>query len=198
MRWISGWRHGARRWRKNTSGATAIEFGMVIGPFLGLMLAIIEVALTYFAQFAMESGNETAMRVLRTGAAQKSNMTQGQYKARVCSKLPAFMSCDNLTVDVRSFATFAEALGDMPDLYDEQGARNSTPQKFCPGGPSAIILGTLYYRWTFIMNMPGLGDFTGKMGLSLANMPDGSRLMITGFATRAEPFPVPGAPPPGC
>lgn len=198
MRWISGWRHGARQLRKNKSGSAAIEFGMVIGPFLGLMFAIIEVALTYFAQFAMESGNETALRVLRTGSAQNGNMTQAQYKARVCSKLPAFMDCDNLTVDVRSFATFAEALADMPDLYDEQGARNSTPQKYCPGTSSSVILGTLYYRWNFIMNMPGLGDFTGKMGLSLANMPDGSRLMITGFATRAEPFTSTGVPPPGC
>jgi len=198
MRWISGWRHGARRLRKNTAGSTAIEFAMVIGPFLGLMFAIIEVALAYFVQFSMESGNEAALRAIRTGDVQKKGMTQAQYKARVCSKLPGFMKCnEKLVVDIRSFKSFREAASNIPNLFDSTGARTSNPEMFCPGSENAVVVGTLYYKWTFIAGMPGLGDFTGKMGLSLANSPDGSRLIMVGFATKNEPF---GAAPatPGC
>jgi Flp pilus assembly protein TadG len=207
MRWIAGLRRGARLWRKDKSGSTAIEFGMVIGPFLGLLFAIIEVALVYFAQFAMESGNETATRVLRTGAAQNGNMTKEQFKSRVCSKLPAFMDCNsNLIVDVRSYSNstgksdaFAKAANDMPDLYDADGVRNSNKEKFCPGGPSDVVVATLYFKWNLIMGMPGLGDFTGKVGLSLANTPDGARMIITGFAMKNEPYTLTGTlPTTGC
>ena len=139
MRWISGLRRCAKHWRKDRSGSTAIEFGMVIGPFLGLLFAIIEVALVYFAQFAMESGNEAASRVLRTGQAQNGNLTQALFKWRVCQKLPAFMDCNgNLTVDVRSYPTFAQAAVNAADLFGDDGARNTTPEKFCPGGPSEV------------------------------------------------------------
>jgi Flp pilus assembly protein TadG len=199
MRWIAGLRRRARALRKDRSGSTAIEFAMVIGPFLGLLFAILEVALVYFAQFAMESGNETATRVLRTGAAQNGNLSKAQFKTRVCQKLPAFMTCDDdLTVDVRSYATFAEAAANMPDLFDGDGARNNVPSKYCPGGANAIVLVTLYYKWKLIMGMPGLGDFTGKMGLSLGNTPDGSRLIITGFAMKNEPYTLTGTLPAGC
>jgi Flp pilus assembly protein TadG len=209
MGWISRLRRGARFWRKDKSGSTAIEFGMVIGPFMGLLFAIIEVALVYFAQFAMESGNEKASRILRTGEAQNGNMTAAQFKARVCSKLPAFMDCNaNLIVDVRSYTdtlvpprsdAFAKAAADMPDLFDADGVRTGNADKFCPGGANAVVLVTLYYKWNLIMGMPGLGDFTGKMGLSLGNMPDGSRMIITGFVMKNEPYTLTGTlPTAGC
>jgi TadE-like protein len=199
MRWISKLRRGARLLRKNKSGSSAIEFAMVIGPFMGLVFAIIEVALTYFAQIGLELGNTEAMRRITTGSAQNGNMSQAQYKALVCSKLFSFMKCDeNLIIDVRSYPTFSEALANMPDLFDEGGGRTMAKEKYCTGGPSQVVIGTLYYKWTFIMGMPGLGDFTGKMGISLANSPDGSRLMIAGFARKNEPFSMTGAPPPGC
>ncbi len=200
MRWISGLRRGARLWRKNKSGSTAIEFAMVIGPFMGLVFAIIEVALTYFAQIGLELGNAEAMRKITTGAAQSDKLSKAQYKASVCNELFSFMNCDeNLVVDIRSYPTFAAALANMPDLFDDSGSRNSISEMYCPGGPSDVVIGTLYYKWKFIMGMPGLGDFTGKMGISLANSPDGSRLMIAGFARRNEPFTaVAGPPPVGC
>ncbi len=200
MRWISGLRRCAKHWRKDRSGSTAIEFGMVIGPFLGLLFAIIEVALVYFAQFAMESGNEAASRVLRTGQAQNGNLTQALFKWRVCQKLPAFMDCNgNLTVDVRSYPTFAQAAVNAADLFGDDGARNTTPEKFCPGGPSDVVVVTLYYKWNLIMGLPGLGDFTGKMGLTLGNTPSGARLIITGFAMKNEPYLLTGTlPTAGC
>ncbi len=213
MRWIAGLRRGARLWRKDKSGSTAIEFGMVIGPFLGLLFAIIEVALVYFAQFAMESGNEAASRALRTGAAQNGNMSKGQFKARVCSKLPVFMDCNsNLTVDVRSYSdtvdpvtkvkiasdAFAKAAVGAADLFSDDGIRGTEVEKYCPGAPSDVVVVTLYYKWGLIMGLPGLGDFTGKMGLSLANTPDGGRLIITGFAMKNEPYSLTGILPAGC
>ncbi len=201
MRLFSGPRGFSRLWRKDESGATAIEFAMVIGPFLGLLFAILEVALVYFAQFSLENANETAARLIRTGAAQNGTATsnplsKSQFKQKVCAKLPAFMTCDNnLIVDIRSFPTFSAAAADLPDLFNPDGSRGAA-EKYCPGGPSDMVVATIYYDWKLFIGMPGLGDFTGKLGLGLGNMPDGSRLIITGFATRNEPFAVGAKPKP--
>ena len=60
----------AARIGRNTDGFTAVEFAMVIGPFLALLFAIMEVALVYFATFSLENATEQASRLIRTGQAQ--------------------------------------------------------------------------------------------------------------------------------
>ena len=178
-----------RRLKTDEAGATAIEFGMVIGPFLGILFAIMEVALVYFAQFSMENACETASRLIRTGTAQKGNMSAGAFKQKVCDKLPVFMACNSdLVVDVRSHPTFSEAAADLPNPFDAQGGLSQSFDKFVMGGPSQVVIVTLYYDWKLFISLPGLGDFTGKLGLGLGNMPDGSRLMSASFAFKTEPY----------
>ena len=179
-----------RRLRQDESGATAIEFAMVIGPFLGLLFAVMEVALVYFAQFSLENANETASRLIRTGKVQTLHMTAGQFRQKVCNSLPAFMTCDkSLIVDVRSHPTFAEAAADLPSPLAADGSFNAGFQAaFTPGGPSQVVVVTLFYDWRLFIGLPGLGDFTGKLGLGVGNMPDGSRLITAGFASKTEPY----------
>jgi Flp pilus assembly protein TadG len=177
-----------RRLRRNQSGATAIEFGMVIGPFLGLVFAIIEVAMAYFGQFSLELANQEAARFIRTGTAQKANMTAGQYKRLVCDRLPVFMSCNDLIIDVRSFSTFNEAANGMPNPFNSNGTLSHNFNQFSMGATSSVVVVSAYYNWRFFIGMPGLGDFTGKVGLSLSNMPDGARLVSSTFVFKTEPY----------
>lgn len=189
MQWLTKFRLGGKRLRKNESGATAIEFALVAGPFLGLLFAILEVALVYFAQFSLESAAEQAGRkTLRVGLAQSGQLNAAQFKGKVCSQLPDFMGCgEDLIIDVRSYDTFGEAVADLPDLFDESGNRNGNASKFCPGGENDVVIATIFYKWKLFMSLPGLGDFTGKTGLGLGNMPDGSRLIVASFALKNEP-----------
>src|SRR5450631_4099829 len=101
----SSWaRRLCARFRRQQSGATAIEFAMVIGPFLGLLFAIMEIALVYFAEFSINNGVQKAGRLIRLGQAQSAHMTAGEFKTAVCADIPAFMGCGrNVIVDVRSF-----------------------------------------------------------------------------------------------
>jgi Flp pilus assembly protein TadG len=190
MRLFAGLRRGGRSWRKNESGATAIEFAMVIGPFLGVLFAVIEVGLVYFAQISIENANEAAARVFRTGQAQKQHWTQNRFKQQICKEVATFIGCDgNLIVDVRSHDTFAEMAEDLPNPLSAAGGFNPNYQAaFNPGGPSQVVLVTVFYDWKLFIGMPGLGDFTGKLGLGLGNMPDGSRLISSGFIGKTEPY----------
>ena len=94
----------AGKFSADQRGTTAIEFAMVIGPFLFLLFGIISVGLYFFVIFTLEHAVESAARVIRTGQAQTQTpnvMTPGEFKARVCAKLPPFMDCTSVTNKIR-------------------------------------------------------------------------------------------------
>lgn len=177
-----------RRARRDEAGTTAIEFAFVIGPFLGLLFAIIEVAFVYFGQVSLDVGTATASRQLFVGAAQTKNMSAEDFKQIVCSNLAPFMTCGNVIVDVRSSDTFTDAANNLPKAVTSDGRLSDGFWQFNPGGASKVVVVTVYYDFTLLSSLPGLGDFTGKVGLGLGNLADGSRLMQTSMAFRTEPY----------
>src|SRR5262245_42538858 len=86
----------ARALASSEGGATAIEFALVIGPFLFLLFGIISLGFYWFNIFSLEHAVESAARVIRTGQAQTQTpnpMTVAQFKALICAKLPPYMPC---------------------------------------------------------------------------------------------------------
>ena len=63
----------ARRLIRRQDGAAAVEFGIVVAPFLALLFAIIETAVVFFAGQALETAVADSSRLILTGQAQ----TQG-------------------------------------------------------------------------------------------------------------------------
>lgn len=166
--------------RRDQRGVTAIEFAMVMGPFLVLLFAIMEVALVYFTEFSLDNAVQKAARQIRTGQAQKANLTKDQFKSVICRNVVAFVGCDsNLKVDVRSFPNFGSI--STPDAMDGNGNFNAGFDQYSSGNGGDVVLVTAYFKWhllTSFKNMP----------LGLGNLPDGSRLIIAATAFRNEPF----------
>ena len=95
------------RFRRKTSGSTAIEFAIVALPFFSLMFAIFDVSLVYFATSALENAVAAAAREIRTGQAQAAAMTQTQFRTLICNKITPLLACDShLVIDVRKFTSF--------------------------------------------------------------------------------------------
>lgn len=189
MRMKAGLRNFCARFGRADKGTTAIEFAMVIGPFLALLFAIIETSLIYFAEFTVDAAVQNASRKIRTGAFQKGHYSASEFKKVVCSDLPAFIVCDNnVMVDVRAFDTFGQAAGDMPNPLRSDGSINANFSKFQMGGASQVVVVSIFYRWTLMAKFPGLGDFTGKLGLGMGNLPDGSRLIAATTAFQTEAY----------
>ena len=175
--------------KKNQDGFTAVEFALVIGPFLALLFAIMEVALVYFATFSLENATEQAARLIRTGQAQ--GFSAGDFKTAVCDRVPAFMSCgDDLIVDVRTFPTLSDAANGAPDAVDDDGNMIDGFEQFDAGGGGSIVLVNVYYHWKLFAALPDIGRLLsgGQNSIGLANLADGSRLITSATVFKNEPF----------
>jgi Flp pilus assembly protein TadG len=165
-----------RRFRKDQRGSTAIEFGFVAMPFFALMFAIIETSLSFFTSQILETAVSDASRLLMTGQAQNASMTAAQFKTQVCSGLPSFFDCQNkVQIDVRTYADYASTATNRPLT---NGAVNWTTQ-YNPGGRGDIVVVRAIYPMT---------TYTNFYGASLANMSDGSLLLMASSAFKNEPF----------
>ena len=186
----SRWPSVLRRFKKNEQGATAIEFAMVIGPFLFLLFGIMSVGFYYFVVFSLEHAVETAARVIRTGQAQTqlpSAMTVSQFKSLVCTKLPPMMACggtDKIRVNVQSFAGYGAVT--PPSCTDGGGNLIATAgQSYNPGGANAIVLVTVCYEWTLSNTMANIPYWISPGG---ARMNNGSTMVQASVAFTTEPY----------
>lgn len=168
-----------RRLRKDEDGATAIEFAMVVGPFLMMLFGIIAVGLFYFTTFTLENAVEQAARVVRTGQFQQAGKTAEEFKTKVCEYVPSHIDCvAKVFVNVKSFASSA-AIGpeDIPACLDNDGNLKNTAD-YNPGGASVIVLVWACYEW----------DMAKFPWINLGNMANGSRLIQATTTFRTEPY----------
>lgn len=99
----------ARRFGADTRGTTAVEFGMLIAPFLLLVMGIITIGIQYLTMHFLEHGVEVAARKLRTGEAQKAGQTLDDFRALFCEAADVMIKCDgHLVIHIKSKQTFAE------------------------------------------------------------------------------------------
>jgi len=173
------------RWLRNERGATAIEFAIVAIPFFMFVLGTIGVGLYFFTTSALEHGVEAAARKIRTGEAQKSNLTVGGFKQLVCQEAGSSIDCGKLRVliqhaqnwsgispesCVNSDNNIAQSTGDADDvLYDYTG------------GSSEVVLVTLCYEWDLARSFSFLKLGTGADG-------SGSAVIQAVTAFRVEPY----------
>jgi Flp pilus assembly protein TadG len=170
-------RGGLARFGRDQKGATVVEFALVATPFFALMFAIIETALLFFADQALDTAVSTESRLIRTGQAQADSLSAADFKAKICDRMVGLADCaSSLKVDVRKYADFNSINLNTP--LDANGNLKVT-ENYQTGHGGDIVVVRAYYEWpTFV---PGLGN-------NLANMPDGNRLLVATAAFRNEPF----------
>lgn len=166
------------RVRRDRRGNAATEFALIAPPLAALIVAILQTSLTFFAQQTLETTAEKSVRQLITGQAQAAATTQAQFNTSVCSKLPAFMKCANVVIDVRQATAFSAVDTAAPTItYDAQG--KITNKTFAPGGPGTINVAKIMYLWK---------EQKGPFGLDLSNMAGGQRLLIATSVFKTEPY----------
>jgi Flp pilus assembly protein TadG len=168
-----------RLFRRDQRGATAIEFAFVALPFFALLFAIIETALVFFAEQALESAVSNSARLIRTGQAQSSKMSASAFKANVCDQISALFKCtEKLVVDVQTFDSFADIT--MTPPVDKNGNLDLS-YKYETGHGGDIVVVRAYYEWPLTVQL---------LGLDLSNTAKAnSHLLAAAAAFRNEPFP---------
>lgn len=173
-----GRKEGRRFWR-NASGASALEFALVAVPFILLVLAVLEVGIVYFADFMLENAVAQGARLIRTGQAQNQNFDASKFKNEVCKNLSAPIDCSRLMLDVRHFSSFSNAGSDLTNPLDANGnLKNNFSYDPGVGGDVVVVRG--FYEF----------DLTAKLPkeIGLGNMSNGDRLLMATAAFRNEPF----------
>jgi len=174
--------HALTRFRASEDGATAIEFAAVGLPFFMFSFGILVIGQNFVTTNALEHGVENAARKVRTGQAQKTNMTIGQFKSLVCTEAGSYIDCNKLNVHVQSGATWAaiqpRSCLTNGSLTATAGASGDLLQTQS-GGAGSVVLVTLCYEWELAKFFPAI--FPGSMG-------SGSALIQAATTFRTEPY----------
>jgi Flp pilus assembly protein TadG len=169
-----------QRFLKATRGAVAVEFAIILLPFLVLMFATVELGMVFMTSSTLQNATDEAARRIRTGEFQATSTTKAQFKTLVCDNMSWLKSscATNIEVDVQTFTDF----GGMG------GAAAIDPANFDPndtcwsaGQAGDIVLVRTYYSWQI---------FTPFLDQSLVNMGGGSgkRLITSAASFRNEPW----------
>ena len=175
-----------RRFIKSKDGETAIEFALVIGPFLFLLIPTIEIALVIFTSLVLENAVVEASRQLRTGQFQKQGGGQVEFKTLVCDYIDVLIDCQgDFHIDVKAYNDFGTAAPSDPvepsDPSDPDSANtlNTDDFGFDSGSASSVMVVRAYYQYQ--IHTP----FLGKL---YSNMAGDKRLVSWTVAFENEPF----------
>lgn len=162
---------------RDRRGNAAIEFALIALPFLTLAIGIIEIGCIFWGNYELDNLTAGAARIIRTGEAQKGNLTQAQMVAQICGKAVLLKNCaTRLKVSVQTFNSFASVTG--PAAKDNKG-NLKTNFPYQPGGPSQVVLVTSFYEWSLI----GPSSFA-----PLSNLANGNYLLQSSAVLETEPF----------
>ncbi|MEZ5895232.1 MAG: TadE/TadG family type IV pilus assembly protein [Parvularculaceae bacterium] len=166
---------------KNTAGSAAVEFALVLPAFLVMMFSTFEVGWFYFANSQVDAATVEASRFIRTGRAQKQGYDKDAFFDAVCPSLELFGDCqDRLTVEVQTFASFADLAADNTPVT----CRNDDPQDvldipYEPGLDNQIVR----LRLCLIYN-----TINPTIGVNVSDTAGGQRRLYGSYLFRNEPF----------
>jgi Flp pilus assembly protein TadG len=168
-----------RKFVRRDDGATVVEFGIVVFPFLALLFAIIETALVFFAGQVLETAVADSARLILTGQVQALNLNATTFKNTVCARIFGLFNCQGgLQIDVRTYASFVNATITKP-VDPNTGLIDTSGFTYQPGVAGDIVVMRFVYKWP---------TFVRTFGLNVSDLSDGYRLMMATAAFRNEPF----------
>jgi len=97
-----------RRFRRRQDGAAAVEFALVALPFFGLVVAVMELAVFFFAARYLEDGLFNASRRVLTNRLDTASICT-TFPQAVRNELSAWFSPSKLTITVTPLSSFTAA-----------------------------------------------------------------------------------------
>ncbi|MDY6923213.1 MAG: TadE/TadG family type IV pilus assembly protein [Pseudomonadota bacterium] len=177
-RWPFTDRAARRGLARNRDGSVAVEFAMVLFPFLAMLFAIIEVALILTIDSVLENAVVDTGRLVRTGQASAMGMTGEQFKEQLCSRMSVFSGdCDaRASIDVRVVTSF-----ETPPDVDPVGSGvfdPTVPLAYSNGAPDNWMLVRVWYRHPLM---------TSFLSQALSRTADGEAVLSATTAFKNEP-----------
>jgi len=159
--------------------AAAVEMGLVAAPFLGLLVALFQTALVFFAGRVLDETTEQASRYIMTGQAQQANMTQAGFATYVCQNTFALFNCNNFMINVQNYSSFSSASTTTPTLSFNAQNQVNNQWTYSPGNPGDIVVVQVMYQWPLVL---------GPLAFNLSNLANGNRLLVSTAVFKNEPY----------
>ena len=158
-------------------GITIVEFAIVSVPFFLLLAAIFEQAIIFYKHELLQTAVSGSGRLILTGQASAAAYTQEQFRQQVCARVPAFIQCGTISVDVRPYGNFSTAQAFKP--VDQNGNFDPTQLGYNAGAAGSIIVISAYSVQPVMF--PNLNQFYSNDG-------NGKILISAQAAFRNEPY----------
>ncbi|SFT62990.1 TadE/TadG family type IV pilus assembly protein [Mesorhizobium sp. YR577] len=179
------------RFCRDRSGATAIEFAMLVIPFSLLVFAILESCIAFAAQQVISNATDDVARQLRTGQIRPGvgadKLDEAKLKTLLCDRIKIMVAkdCPGLVVDLRKYDTFADAAAagfkivNKEIVLTKNGVADPTTFSVDPGASKTKNMLRVFYKW------PVITDF---LRASMSNLSDGKTLQFATVTWQNEPF----------
>lgn len=168
-----------KKWVRNDDGVTAIEFSLLLTPYLMLTLGIIEISIMFMSASLMEGATNSAARLIRTGQFQE-RVDAGEapdelFQSVLCDYVTVLIDCNEVVSEVQELDSFNDFASAGPQ-FDEDGNLISTG--VVPGGSSERSLIRTGYRYTMVTPLVG----------TLLGGADRSVLFMSTIVLQSEPY----------
>ncbi len=180
------------RFCRDRSGATAIEFAMLVIPFSLLIFAILESCVSFAAQQVISNATDDVARQLRTGQIRPGvgvdKLDEDKLKTMICDRIKIMVGTGckgNMLVDLRKYDTFADAAATGFKIVNgeivltKSGLVDPTPFSVDPGASKTKNMLRVFYKW------PVITDF---LRASMSNLNNGKTLQFATMTWQNEPF----------
>ncbi|MFV0279139.1 MAG: TadE/TadG family type IV pilus assembly protein [Rhodoblastus sp.] len=121
----------AGRFLRDARGASAVEFAIVTLPFIALVLAVLEMATTFYFSASLDQATHNVAQQIRNGTIQLSETSQADMRTKyLCPLLPRAMTCSKIQVGMQANADCATTSGNSAGCWSSyysnwtQAARN--------------------------------------------------------------------------
>ena len=145
-------------------GATAVEFAIIGGLFLVLLLGIFELGFMVFVQSVLDSSARDAARLIRTGQAQANSDPQSYFQTALCNEAGAVIGCSKIFYQVQVLASWSatQTAVNTPPKRDKFG--NLVSVGFNAGTCGQIVAVQVTYNYHFFTQWIGelLGGSTSS------------------------------------
>ena len=138
---MNAWLH--RLWRAHR-GIVALEFGLVVFPFLAMLMAIVQVSFALYVQSVLNFAALESARQVQIGAVPSTTSPSVFLNSIVCPNLSGLLQCSAITIDleaVNDYYTCANVTLTVPSAGVSQSKMN-----FSSGVPGNLMFLRLVYQ----------------------------------------------------
>lgn len=157
-------------------GVVAIEFAILALPFLLLMLVLMETATIFYAELVMDRAVAKIGREVRTGQITSADLSQDEFKAKLCAEVDFMFDCSKLQVDLKTYGSFGAVPTSAPI---KNGDLDTTGFSYTKPTGETITALKAYYKWPLYVDV--LRDMA-------TGMSDRSFMVVGSAAFMTEPY----------